>query len=481
MNIQKTRDQVKIRIGALCGALLAFAMACNLPNPGSGTPTATPVPPPHPADWICHQNSTYQFEICYPPDATIAVADAEHIRIDLPVTPGTTLSEKWVDVYSRISPLSCVSPQDESAPPGSFSPESLWISGLHYTVEHAEEGAAGNIYRWKAYSTARDDVCVTMTGTLHSANPAVFSTPPPDYDQIAESAVIESIVATFRWLDLTSGWSCYQNDTYSFEFCYPPDATLVNETPEHVRINLTIHGGTNLVEKWMDVDARTGLSVCSSPQGAGYGPGVIDTETRTINTLSFLVENASDSGMGNHYVWTGYSTSRDPVCVSLTGVLHSVNPGVYETPPPEYNPVVESAVFEQIVATFRWLDLAGPTPTTPPANQPSAVMQTNNNCRRGPLLDYEIRTYLKQGVSVPIDGQTADGAWLWVRLPRSLEHCWVWSGGVKTQGDLSKVPLETAPPLGCWVSSTILTAKTAINKCIVPCPENAKPGGVCTP
>jgi hypothetical protein len=458
-------------------AVFLLSIACIITGPGSGTPTATPLPPEIPADWVCHQDSNYQFEVCYPADATFTQIDMDHMRIDLAVSPGTTLLEKWVEIDARVSPLSCISPRNDGISPGSFSPETRWISGLRYTVEHSEEGAAGNLYKWKAYSTSRDDVCATLTGVLHSANPMVYSTPPPEYDETAESAVIESIVATFHWLDPTLGWSCYQNDTYDFEFCYPADATLTEETPEHVRVNLTMHPGTNLTEKWMDVDGRTGFSVCSSPQGAGYGPGVIDTETRTINELSFLVERASDSGMGNHYVWTGFSTSRDAVCASLTGVLHSVNPGVYETPPPEYNSVVEEAVFDQMVATFRWLDPDGVAPTPLPASKPSATMRFNLNCRRGPSLDYEARTYLRQGTEVPVDGQNEDGTWLWVRLPRSLEHCWVGSSGVDTHGDMGSVPLEEAPPLGCWVYMVSYKG----NRCVSPCPEGAKPGGICTP
>ena len=43
-----------------------------------------------------------------------------------------------------------------------------------------------------------------------------------------------------------------------------------------IRINLTIVPGTNLHEKWMDVDGRTTPPACESPQSAGYGPGEIE-------------------------------------------------------------------------------------------------------------------------------------------------------------------------------------------------------------
>jgi hypothetical protein len=153
-----------------------------------------------------------------------------------------------------------------------------------------------------------------------------------------------------------AGWICYQNATYAFEYCYPPDATLTADVAEHARIDLTFASGTSLAEKWMDVDALTGPSTCGSPQAQGYEPGAIATETRTINGLEFTVQSASQGAAGNFYLWTGYSTQRGDVCISLTGTLHSLNPGNFPVPPPEYDQAAESAVFDSIVATFRWLD-----------------------------------------------------------------------------------------------------------------------------
>jgi hypothetical protein len=459
----------------IVAASLALTIACGS---GSGTPTATAVPPEVPADWVCHQDTLYQFEICYPADATFTQIDSEHSRIDLTVSAGTTLGQKWVDIYARVSPLSCISPRNDGISPGSFSPETQWISGLRYTVEHAEEGAAGHLYRWWAYSTARDDVCVTMTGTLDSGNPMVYSTPPPDYDIPAETATIEAVVATFRWLDPAFGWTCFQNDTYHFEFCYPADATLTEDSPEHMRIHLTVKPGTNLVEKWMDVDAQSGFTVCSSPVTEGYAPGSFTSGLQPIGDLTFTVESGGEGAAGSLYDWIAYSTARDTVCASLTGVLHSTNPAMMATPAPEYNPVVEEWVFHQIAATFRWLDTDDVTPTPMPASsKPSATMRYNANCRRGPSLDYEVWTFLTRGQEVPVDGQNEDGTWLYVRLPDSDKHCWVGLSGVETHGNIHAVPLQEYSPLGCWVYKQEWKG----NRCISPCPEDASPGGVCTP
>jgi hypothetical protein len=53
---------------------------------------------------------------------------------------------------------------------------------------------------WIAYSTIRNNSCVSLDFTLHSITPSVFPTPPPFYDLVAEAAVFGDIVSTFAWL-----------------------------------------------------------------------------------------------------------------------------------------------------------------------------------------------------------------------------------------------------------------------------------------
>ena len=38
----------------------------------------------------------------------------------------------------------------------------------------------------------------------------------------------------------------------------------------------------------------------------------------------------------------------------LDFVLHSANPGVYETPPPDFDEAAESQIFDQMINTFRF-------------------------------------------------------------------------------------------------------------------------------
>jgi hypothetical protein len=350
-----------------------FRWLSTTPTPAAATATAT-----LPAGWLCYTNTTYAFEVCYPSDATLTGETPSHVRIQLTIAAGTNLQEKWMDVDGSSGAPVCQSPQAAGySNPADLHPAHQTIAGLDFLAQNASQGAAGNIYDWTGYSTERAPVCASLTGVLHSTNPGNYSTPPPLFDQAAESAVFGQIVATFRWLDITpapvgtttipAGWLCYINVTYAFEVCYPSDATLSDETPAHVRIHLTIAAGTNLLEKWMDVDGNSGAPVCQSPQAEGYDPSAITTSHQTIAGLDFFLQSAGEGAAGNIYQWTGYSTARAPVCASLTGVLHSGQPGNYSTPPPVFDQAAESAVFGQIVATFRWLEGPAQSATPTPA------------------------------------------------------------------------------------------------------------------
>jgi hypothetical protein len=64
--------------------------------------------------------------------------------------------------------------------------------------------------------------------------------------------------------------------------------------------------------------------------------------------------SGSDAGAGNYYDFTAYTTTQGDTCVSLSFVLHSTAAQNYTPPLPEFDRNAESAVFEQIVATFQW-------------------------------------------------------------------------------------------------------------------------------
>jgi CSLREA domain-containing protein len=122
---------------------------------------------------------------------------------------------------------------------------------------------------------------------------------------------------------------------------------------------------------------------------------------------------------------------------------------------------------------------AGQTPSDggPVSSRPIATLRNDANCRKGPGTDYSVVTMLPQGATYPIDGRSADGEWWWVRLPGELGHCWVGGRNVDAGGETGGVEVIEPPPLGCWV----YIPNKQKDECVVPCPEGAKPGGVCEP
>jgi CSLREA domain-containing protein len=102
------------------------------------------------------------------------------------------------------------------------------------------------------------------------------------------------------------------------------------------------------------------------------------------------------------------------------------------------------------------------------------------NCRSGPGIDYRILAVLPRNSVYAIDGRNPDGSWWWIRLPGDSGHCWVSGQNVTVAGETGGVPEVEGPPLGCWVDTGGATAAGG-KVCVAPCPEGAKPGGVCEP
>src|SRR4030095_14286934 len=136
-----------------------------------------------------------------------------------------------------------------------------------------------------------------------------------------------------------------QNAKYNFKFTLPSGASIVSQTDNVGRVNLPIvTGGTNLLEKYMQVNAEENKSPCTI-RPAVDGPATA-TENLTINNFQFVKTTGQGVAAGNRYDWTSYATTSNNACISLAFILHSANPGNYSTPPPEFDPAQESAVIE---------------------------------------------------------------------------------------------------------------------------------------
>jgi hypothetical protein len=142
--------------------------------------------------------------------------------------------------------------------------------------------------------------------------------------------------------------STYQNTKYGFKFTLPSGATIANQTDASGRVNMTIASGTLLLEKYVEVSVKEGLTPCKVQNMEN----VASTENVTINNIPFLKEMGVGAAAGNIYDWTGYSTTKNNACISMVFILHSANSGVYTTPPPDFDKAAESAVFTTVMSSF---------------------------------------------------------------------------------------------------------------------------------
>jgi Ig-like domain-containing protein/CARDB protein len=147
--------------------------------------------------------------------------------------------------------------------------------------------------------------------------------------------------------------SIYQNAKYNFQFTLPTGATIAGQSDTVGRVNLPFAAGTNLTEKYLQVNVVEGANPCVNPVMDVASAG---TESATISTIVFTKQTGQGIALGNIYDWVAYSTLRNNACISLTFILHSVNPANFPTPPPLFDKNAESAVFDTTISTFNWIN-----------------------------------------------------------------------------------------------------------------------------
>jgi hypothetical protein len=110
-----------------------------------------------------------------------------------------------------------------------------------------------------------------------------------------------------------------------------------------------VTGGTNLLEKYVQIHVVEDAASCVSPAVDGVPTS---TENVTINNVQFVKTTGQGAAAGNRYDWTAYTTTRNNACISLAFILHSANPGNYATPPAEFDMAQESAVIGTTINTY---------------------------------------------------------------------------------------------------------------------------------
>ncbi len=160
------------------------------------------VTPTSPEDgWLTFVDSTYGFEFKYPPQSVIEDGGTDgHTLIDLPFVPGTNLGHKYLEMVVAENADPCQSPLATQSM--LETTETVIVNGISFLKQTGQDGTAGHINKWVAYTTARDNTCVSLDFIMRIADPGNFATPPPLVDEVAESAVFGQIVSTYAWLTL---------------------------------------------------------------------------------------------------------------------------------------------------------------------------------------------------------------------------------------------------------------------------------------
>jgi hypothetical protein len=168
----------------------------------SPSPTASQTPSPTSTlegSWTPFQSDRYGFRFLYPSQAQLETGGGDSFaRINLPRVPGTNLGHKYLEMIVAENANPCRSPLATES--GLETSETVVINGLTFLKETGQDATAGHINKWVAYSTSRNNVCVSLDFILRAADPGNFATPPPRYDEVAESQVFGQIVSTFTWL-----------------------------------------------------------------------------------------------------------------------------------------------------------------------------------------------------------------------------------------------------------------------------------------
>lgn len=148
----------------------------------------------------------------------------------------------------------------------------------------------------------------------------------------------------------TSGWSKYSASADPFTVKFPPASTL---DFTNKRIFLPYTAGTNLSEKFLDIETSTaGTGTCLSGHDDPSDPVAV-----TFNGIEFQKETGLEGvgeGAGAHK-WVAYSVkdTSGTTCVTLTFTLSYSLPEEGDSLP-EFNETQESAVFDTIMSTFTW-------------------------------------------------------------------------------------------------------------------------------
>jgi hypothetical protein len=145
----------------------------------------------------------------------------------------------------------------------------------------------------------------------------------------------------------------YANPFFGYQFKYPKNAKITDQQQASVHFVMPFTPGTNLIDKWLDV---VGREISNTDECVSNNPAPQpQSQTVTINGITFLRQSGEDAAMGHRYPWVAYSTVRETTCVTFSLAMKARNPAMLETPPILFNEAAETAILSEMVGTFTWL------------------------------------------------------------------------------------------------------------------------------
>ncbi|HET6845445.1 MAG TPA: hypothetical protein VFH29_01340, partial [Anaerolineales bacterium] len=157
----------------------AATLACGL-IPSATPPASTPTPVPTTGhlpnvDWLTYTDPA-GFSIQHPLTWQQVNNQGDPPLFSLQAAPGTTLLEKYMQIDVTPGSTDC---RQTLYGGETIRPSTVTINGVQFLKEAGAGVGAGNAYEWTGYSTLKGSTCITILFVLHSANPGVYSTPPP--------------------------------------------------------------------------------------------------------------------------------------------------------------------------------------------------------------------------------------------------------------------------------------------------------------
>ncbi len=183
------------------------AVSPTIPSPTMNVPSTQAGADIHaPEGWNTYRSDALGFGLAYPAPGTLAPGEGNRLAtIEFAPDPRTNVVREVISVSSDAGTDTCTSPLAEGWTAEDLSPQTVGLNGISFLRQTHSGVAAGTSTAWVAYSTERNERCVSLGYELSTFDPANldptrFPTPPVSVDWQARVRDFEAVVATFTWL-----------------------------------------------------------------------------------------------------------------------------------------------------------------------------------------------------------------------------------------------------------------------------------------